>query len=127
MKFLRILLLATTIAPYQVRLPLGGLDSAYLVSNAADASGTNRFCNAVLMGSVYECQILAVEQAAKLSVGMVITFVSTTANPANPSLDLGYGPNALVNQMGTVLAAAFIQPSIPHLLYFDGTNWRLLV
>lgn len=124
------LLFSTTIPQTQFRAPYP-VDPATMLPKAVDQSGGNKFCN--IAGSVVtngitqlDCTFSSSQALTGYTIGMIVTLYTTVSGSEN-AVDIDQlGPISVMDlQTGTQFVP--LVTNQPHLLYYDGNSFRLMI
>lgn len=124
------MLVSTTIPQTQFRAPYP-VDPATILPKAVDQSGVNKFCH-VVTSSVSDgitqlpCSFSASQALTGYTTGMTVVLFTTVSGAENAVSIETLGPVPVMDA-ATGTQYVPVPPNQPHLLYYDGAVFRLMI
>lgn len=123
----KLILLAVTTIPYgQMRPPYNLNSTVVNLSKETDVSGINKFCNSVNGTSQFTCSLRDTKVLTVYTKGMVITLLTdTSCDSCQINID-NVGLKSIKDSL-TGLNDARVAEGQPHLIFYDGKVFRLML
>jgi hypothetical protein len=120
------LFLATSIPYYQQRAPYNINSTVVNLSKETDQSGANKFCNSTNGTAQFTCSFRATKVLTIYTKGMLITLLTdVTCTSCTINIDT-LGPIGIKDSL-TGLNDAAVSAKQPHLIFYDGVVFRLII
>jgi hypothetical protein len=114
----------TTIPYYQFKAPYNS--PVATLTKQTDQSGQNKFCNSENGTQSYTCSFNNTMALTTYTFGMVITLWADTTG-TNALIRIDNCPQVGIKDSATGQNDVTVLANQPHLLFYDGTNFRLML